>query len=81
MAVKELREEGRSQGEIATLLSGLPKPWKLSPYQTRLYYGASAGKSMKRLLRAVELCSEADLALKLSPQGYIAIERLICSLS
>ena len=26
------------------------------------------------------LCADADLALKLSPQGYTAIERLICTL-
>ena len=60
-------------GEIASTL-------KMNEYKARLYLNGAATKSAKKLLRAVELCSEADLALKLSPQGYVAIERLICSL-
>lgn len=73
VSVKALQEEGLPSGEIAATL-------KMNDYKARLYWNGASGKSMKRLRRAVELCSEADLALKLSPQGYVAIERLVCSL-
>lgn len=72
-AIQALREEGLPQGEIASLL-------KMNEYKVKLYLSGAGGRSMKRLRRAVELCSEADLALKRSPQGYMAIERLICAL-
>ncbi len=51
-----------------------------SDYKVRLYLNSLQGKSDKKLKRAVELCSEADLALKNSAQGYSVIERLIGSL-
>ena len=73
VSVKALRESGLPAGEIASTL-------KMNEYKARLYLNGAATKSAKKLRRAVELCSEADLALKLSPQGYVAIERLICSL-
>lgn len=74
VAVKALQAEGLPIAEITSLT-------KLkSDYRTRLYLNACAGKSQKKLRRAVELCSQADLALKRSPQGYLAIEQLICSL-
>ena len=73
VAVKALQEQGLPNGEVAATL-------KMNEYKARLYGNGASGKSMKRLRRAVELCAEADLALKLSPQGYIAIERLVCSL-
>lgn len=76
VAVRALSAEGMSPSGIAVVL----KPIKVSEYRAKLYASAAAGKSMKKLRRAVELCSEADLALKQSPQGYVAIERLICSL-
>ena len=71
--VKSLCEEGLSPQAISSTL-------KMNEYKVKLYVGNAAGKSMARLNRALELCSEADLALKLSPQGYTAIEKLICSL-
>jgi DNA polymerase III delta subunit len=40
----------------------------------------AAGKSMAKLKEALDLCAEADLALKRSAQGYIAIEKLICNI-
>ena len=73
ISVKSLAESGVPSGEIARIL-------KMNEYKAKLYLGKAQGKSMARLRRAVELCSEADLSLKLSPQGYIAIEKLICSL-
>ena len=71
VTVKAMAEEGMQAGEIAAML-------KKNEYQVRLYYTAAAGKSMKRLRRAVGLCSDADLSLKQSGlQGYLLIERLI----
>ena len=61
------------QGEIARLL-------KMNEYKVKLYMSKASLKPMARLRRAIELCSEADLSLKLSPLGFTAIEKLICSL-
>ena len=74
VAVKSLVEQGVPQIDIAKLL------FRSSDYRAKLYIKGASSKSMQKLKRAVELCSEADLSLKLSPQGYIAIEKLICSL-
>lgn len=73
VSVKALVEDGCSASEAASIL-------KMNEYKTKLYAQGAAGKSMAKLKHAVDLCSEADIALKLSPQGYIAIEKLICSL-
>ena len=73
VAVKALLDEGCPVPEIAAAL-------KMNEYKTKLYAQGAKNKSMQKLKEAVDLCAEADLALKLSPQGYIAIERLVCSL-
>ena len=73
IAIKSLQEEGYPLGEISAIL-------KMNEYRAKRYLGGVSKKSMKRLRRAVTLCSEADLALKQSPQGYVAIEKLIGSL-
>ena len=74
ISVKHLLEQNVSPVEISRLL------FRSSDYRAKLYIKAASQKSMEKLRRAVDLCSEADLALKLSPQGYIAIEKLICGL-
>ena len=74
IAVKAMMDEGRSSFEIMSA-TGMR-----SEYKVRMYMSGAAGKSKAKLSRALELCAEADTALKLSPQGYIAIEKLICSL-
>ena len=73
MAVKALQREGLPTGEIAAAL-------KMNEYRARLYAAGAASKSMERMTRAVYLCSEADLSLKLSPQGYAALEKLVACL-
>ena len=73
VSVKALQEQGLPLGEIASAL-------KMNEYKAKIYLAGSSGRTLKKLHRAVEACSEADLALKLSPMGYVAIERLICSL-
>ena len=71
-AIKAMLDEGKSSYEIASAL-------KMNEYRVKMYMSGASGKSLKRLKRALELCAEADSALKLSPQGYMAIERLICA--
>jgi len=73
VSVKALCDQGLPVGEISSVL-------KMNEYRVKIYAGGVSGKSAKKLERAVDLCSDADLALKMSPQGYVAIERLICSL-
>lgn len=74
ISVKAMIEKGSSNSEIAAMF------FKNSEYRARIYVSGAAGKSMEKLRRAVELCTEADISLKQSPQGYSAIERLICAL-
>ena len=74
LLVKALQEDGATPAEIGSIL-GIR-----SDYKVRLYLNAASGKSRRKLSRAVELCSEADLSLKQNSQGYQPIERLICSL-
>ncbi len=71
LSVKLLQLEGQPVGEIARLL-------KMNEYKAKIYASATASKSEERLRRALMLCSDADLSLKLSAQGYTAIERLVC---
>ncbi len=71
--VKALQQDGIPAGEIGTVL-------KMNPYQARLYTAGAGQKSEDRIHRALLLCAEADTALKRSPSGYQAIERLIGSL-
>lgn len=73
ISIRSLMDLGKSSTEIATTL-------KMNEYKVKIYMSAVANQSMKKLRRTLELCTEADIALKLSPQGYMAIERLVCSL-
>lgn len=71
-AIKAMLDEGKSSAEISSAL-------KMNEYRVKVYMSGASGKSLKRLKRALELCAEADSSLKLSPQGYMAIEKLICA--
>ena len=73
ISVKSLLMQGIPPGEVSRVL-------RMNEYKARIYVNGAMAKPMDKLRRAVELCSEADLSLKLSPQGYIAIEKLICAL-
>ncbi len=73
LSVRLLTAEGRRPEEIAGATG-------LHAYKVGLYQRASAKLDDARLHRAITLCAEADAALKLSPQGYTAIERLVCAL-
>ena len=73
ISVRSLMDDGVPQGEIWRIL-------KMNEYKAKIYISKAATKPMPKLRRAIELCSEADLSLKLSPLGYTAIEKLICAL-
>lgn len=64
--------------------SGLPVPsiaaaMKMKEYPVKLYLRSLNNSSPERLRRAISACADADAALKLSPQGYTALEVLVCS--
>ena len=71
--VRALSAEGHPAAEIASLL-------KLHEFKVGLYQKSLRNTSPERLQRALDACLAADASLKLSPQGYTALERLICTL-
>ncbi len=71
LSIKLLQLEGRGVPDIARIL-------RMNEYKVKIYAAATAAKPEEKLRRTMLLCSEADLALKLSLQGYTAIERLVC---
>ena len=72
--VFSLTDGGRTAQEIQ-------KATKMHEYKVRLYQKSALSSGRQRLLRAVSLATEADMALKQSSvDGYAAIERLICAL-
>lgn len=72
-AVRIYMDAGKSVKEIAGLLS-------LHEYKAGLLCKAVGRSDPARLSRAVELCAEADAAIKGSYGDYAPIEKLICSL-
>ena len=73
VAIKALMDQGMPVGEIASFL-------KKNEYRVKIYASSLSGRSMKKLERAIDLCSAADLSLKNSSSGYLPLERLVCSL-
>lgn len=73
-AVRLLLDAGKSIKEISKTLGGMHE------YKAGLYARAVSRTEPARLARAVELCAEADAALKRSSNDYAAIEKLICAL-
>lgn len=71
-AIYALRKEGMAPPDIAAAT-------KIHEYRVGLYLRGMGQDPQARLRRAIEACAEADAALKLSPQGYGALERLICT--
>lgn len=73
VSVRAMLAEGQPAAEISTVL-------KLHEYKVGLYQKSLRNTSSERLRRALDACLAADTSLKLSPQGYTALERLICTL-
>ncbi len=64
--------DGREKDDFA-------RSMKLHEYKAGLYMRSAKLRSPEFFRRAVHLCTEADRAIKSSPIGYAAIERLICA--
>ena len=73
LSVLLLTREGKTPAEISTLL-------KMHEYKVSLYRKSAASVGEAAVRRMIAAAGEADRALKLSPQGYLALEQLICSL-
>jgi DNA polymerase-3 subunit delta len=71
--VASMTRDGASPAEISNTL-------RIHEYRVGLYRNCLRNTDPDRLRRAIDACYAADTALKLSPQGYTALERLICSL-
>lgn len=74
LAVRCYTDGGKSIKEISKLLGGMHE------YKVELLVKAVRRVSPARLTRAVQLCTEADAAIKNRSSEYEAIEKLICSL-
>ena len=75
LAVQAMTAQGATVSEISVALN--PKK-PVHDFRVGLYQQSLRQTSEKRLRAALELCVEADRALKLSPQGYTALEQFIC---
>lgn len=73
LAVHSMSREGTPAKEIAAVL-------KIHEFKVGLYQKSLRGVSPERLERTLSACVEADRSLKLSPNGYAPLERLICEL-
>lgn len=72
LLIKSEAAQGLGEREIAEKL-------KLNEYRVKLYMNAASKISQAQLERSVRMCSDADLKLKSTALGYIAIERLLCA--
>lgn len=73
LSVRMLADEGLGAPAIAGIM-------KMHEYRAGLYLAGVAGTDTESLRRLLTLCAETDAAVKLSPRGYSAIERFICSI-
>ena len=74
LTVKLMASAGLHPKDIATAIR------TRSDYRVKLYMGKVRDLSAEKLSRAVDMCVDADIALKQSSAGYIEIEKLICAL-
>ncbi len=74
VCIRVLLDEGCNSQEISDIL-------KMNEYKARLYASGAARKSKEKLKNALDLCAEADFAVKQSDvDGYEVMEKLVCSL-
>jgi len=78
--VKTMLSDGKTFPEILSALRAIGKPKAVSDYKVRIYVASAAKTSTERLRRAIDLCAEADSALKLSYNDYSAVENLLCTI-
>lgn len=70
--VRAMAREGVAPATISSTL-------KIHEFRVGLYQKSMRQTEDDRPMRALEACVEADAALKSSPQGYTALERLVCT--
>lgn len=73
LAIKLLTAKGKPPAEIGSILG------RMHEYKVTLYQRSVADIPIERLRASLEMCADADRALKLSPAGYVEIEKLVCS--
>ena len=78
--VKTMLSEGKTFPEIFSALRAVNRPKSVSEFKVRLYMTSAAKTSVERLRRAIDLCAEADAAIKLSYNDYSPIENLLCTI-
>ncbi len=72
LLVKRLTDDGMSYFDIG-------KSKILNEYRAKILVRSASKIPYERLYKKISLCTEADRMLKRSPQGYSAIEMLICA--
>ena len=72
LVIKAGMEQGFGESDIAAKL-------KQNEYRVKLYMRAASKVSSAYLEKAVRMCNDADIKLKSTTLGYIAVERLICA--
>ncbi|MEE1357071.1 MAG: DNA polymerase III subunit delta [Clostridia bacterium] len=72
--VKELSEAGLDDSAIA-------KKLKIHEYKAKLYARTAKAIPAQKLERAMMLCVDADSEMKFSFSDFIALERLLCTIS
>ena len=72
LQVRAMTKEGATASAIASAT-------KIHEFRVGLYQKSLRQGTDERPLQALRECVAADAALKLSPQGYTALERLVCT--
>ena len=72
LMIKRLTDGGMTPFDIG-------KAKLMNEYRAKIYARSASKIPYERLYRKINLCTDADRQLKLSPKGYSAIEMLICA--
>ena len=79
--VKLLKEQGLGPVDIGKTVRQSPNNSPLHEFKVKLYISATERTSLASLKRCLDLCLDADLAMKTyGKRNYEQIEKLICSL-
>lgn len=78
LAIKVMTAKNMSPAEISASLR-IKGERKMNEYRITLVQQSVRDVPVERLTRALDMCAEADLAMKSSMSGYLEIEKLICS--
>ncbi len=73
LSAKILLDRGASPSEISRKLV-------MHEYRAKLYINSASRRDLRSIEAAVTACAEADEKLKSTRLGYIALERLVCSI-